>query len=40
MTDLCYCFYYDESETPGLCECGHVDDEHDDLGQCTVDVTE
>ena len=35
--DPCPCYLYDEDERgQGTCECGHVMDEHDNDGACTV----
>jgi hypothetical protein len=41
----CECFYLDvhqdtiTDETPdGVCDCGHMPDEHDDLGECIAEV--
>lgn len=37
----CPCCYPDidpDNEIEDMCECGHVLDEHDEDGQCTVDL--
>lgn len=34
----CYCPDLDADED-GTCACGHVADEHDDTGECTVDMS-
>lgn len=46
--DLCPCIYpdidwtkdQDDDLDADLCECGHVLDEHDEQGQCTVELEE
>lgn len=39
----CPCFLYDEGEEPGVCECGHMDCDHEPApgghpGECTADI--
>jgi hypothetical protein len=40
-TEQCRCIYYDPDPDMGeeTCACGHVRDEHDERGNCEVDVT-
>lgn len=36
----CICFYYNPIPGSDTCECGHELDEHDENGDCKVELTE